>query len=148
VIEDKTKNKRWVYGLSSFLSLMLGMCIYLLFRDMSNMILFAWLPEFEFTKTVFVSLKPSVISSLLQFNVPDMLWFVSGILLLRFIWFGRPKEQKVYISCFYGIGAIFEISQLSKRVPGTFDLLDLLFMGIGAFVEGLLYNQFIRRRLK
>jgi xanthine/uracil permease len=77
-----------------------------------------------------------------------MLWFVSGILLLRFIWFDRPKEQRVYISCFYGMGVIFEFLQLSKKVPGTFDLLDLLCMGIGAFVEGLLYNLFIRRRQK
>jgi glycopeptide antibiotics resistance protein len=75
-----------------------------------------------------------------------MLWFVSGILLLRFIWFYRFKEQKVYVACFYGIGTIFEISQLSEKIPGTFDFLDLLFMGIGAFVEGLLYNIFVKRR--
>ena len=40
-----------------------------------------------------------------------------------------------------------ETSQLSEKVPGTFDLLDLLFMGIGAFVEGLLYKLFTTRRL-
>jgi len=75
-----------------------------------------------------------------------MLWFVSGILFLRFIWFYKINIQKTYISCFYGIGVLFETSQLSKNVPGTFDWLDLLFMGIGAFVEGSLYNIFIRRR--
>jgi glycopeptide antibiotics resistance protein len=68
-------------------------------------------------------------------------------LFLRFIWFHRTKIQKAYIHCFYAIGAIFEISQLSEKVPGTFDFLDLLFMGIGAFIEGLLYKTFIKRRL-
>jgi hypothetical protein len=82
----------------------------------------------------------------LKYNLPDTLWFVSGILLLRFIWFLKTKEQKIYVSCLYGIGTILEISQLSGKIPGTFDVLDVLFMGIGAFVEGLLYNIFVRRR--
>jgi len=75
-----------------------------------------------------------------------MLWFISAILFLRFIWFYKLKEQKVYIICFYAIGFIFETSQLSERVHGTFDWLDLLFFGIGAFIEGLLYKKFIVRR--
>jgi hypothetical protein len=138
---------RLFYVLLSILSLITGMCIYFLFRDMSGMILFSWLPKFEFLKTVFIRLKPSVFSDILKYNIPDMLWFVSGILFLRYIWFFKPKEQKIYILCFYVMGAVFEISQLSEKIPGTFDFLDLLFMGIGAFVEGLLYNFLIKRRL-
>jgi len=76
-----------------------------------------------------------------------MLWFVSAILFFRFIWFNKIIIQKIYVSCFYGVGAIFEISQLSENVPGTFDWLDLLFMGLGAFVEGSLFNIFTQRRL-
>jgi hypothetical protein len=133
---------RAFYGLFSLLSLILGMVIYLVFRDMSNMILFARLPKFGFVKTVFIQLKPSIFSYFLKFNLPDILWFLSGVFLLRFIWFFNYKAQKIYIFCFYGTGLIFEISQLSESVPGTFDMLDLLFMGITAFVEGLLYKNF------
>jgi hypothetical protein len=138
---------RTVYGLLSILSLVLGMCIYLLFRDMSNILLFEWLPETEFTKNVFMPLEPSVFFNILKYNLPDMLWFVSGILFLRFIWFCRFREQKIYISCFYITGAVFEISQFSRKIPGTFDFLDLLFMGIGAFVEGFTYNFFAKKWL-
>jgi hypothetical protein len=56
-----------------------------------------------------------------MYNLPDMFWFLSGILLLRFIWFNKTAMQKIYISCFYGVGAIFEISQLSEKIHGTFD---------------------------
>ena len=80
-------------------------------------------------------------------NTAGMLWFVSGILFLRFVWFYKAKTQAVYIGCFYAVAAVIEISQLSERVPGTFDVLDLLFMGIGAFVEGLLYNNYVKRRI-
>jgi hypothetical protein len=34
----------------------------------------------------------------------------------------------------------FEISQLSEKIPGTFDILDLVFMGSGAFFESLIFN--------
>ena len=101
----------------------------------------------EFTRDVVIQLQSSLFSSILKFNIPGMLWFVSGILLFRFLWFHKPMTQRIYVGCTYALGAIFEISELSERVPGTFDVLDLLFMGIGAFVEGLLYNNFVKRRI-
>jgi len=140
------KKIRVFYGLLSIISLVIGMSIYFLFRDLNKMILFLWMPKPAFTDTVLIQLKPSFFSNILLYNLPDMFWFLSAILFLRFIWFHKIKIQKIYISCFYAFGAIFEISQLSEKVPGTFDLLDLLFMGISALLEGLLYKiRFTRR---
>jgi len=137
---------RTTYALLSLLLLIIGMLVYLLFRDLNNLVLFTWIPRPEFAGNAIIQLPPSFLSNILKYNSAGMLWFVSGILFFRFVWFHRVKTQKAYIGCFYGIGAIFEIGQLSERIPGTFDLLDLLFMGIGAFGEGLLYNIFVRRR--
>jgi len=141
------KRIRMLYLFLSLTTLIAGMVIYFLFRDVNNMILFAWIPKPQFLKTVLVPLQPSIFTNILKYHLPDMLWFVSAILLLRFIWFYKAKEQTLYILCFYGIALVLEISQLSEKVPGTFDWLDLLFFGISAFVEGLLYNIFIRRRI-
>jgi len=138
-------NRRF-YWLTSIISLSLGMAIYLLFKN-TNMLLFKWIPKLEYFKNVYIPIEDSIFSSILLFNLPDALWFLSGILFLRYLWFKNYKEQKIYILCFYFIGVVFEISQLFKNIPGTFDYLDLLFMGIGAFVEGLLYNNFVRRRI-
>ena len=110
------------------------------------MILFSWIPKPVFFEKTLIPLKPSVFTDIVRYNLPDMLWFVSAILFLRFIWFYKTKIQTVYVLCFYAIGFGFEIAQLSEKVPGTFDLLDLLFMGIGAFVEGLLYKICVLRR--
>ena len=140
------KKIRAVYGFSSLLSLSIGIVIYLLFRDLNNMLLLNWIPKLKFTETVFIQLTPSIFSYFLKFNLPDMLWFLSAILFFRFLWFYNMKVQRVYIYCLYGIGIILETSQLSEKVPGTFDWLDLLFMGMGAVGEGLLYNIFVRRR--
>jgi hypothetical protein len=141
------KNIRVLYGLLSLFSLIFGMTIYLLFRDLNNMVLFAWLPKPAFAGTVLIQIKPSILSYILKYNLPDTLWFLSALLFFRCLWFCRIKIQKTYIFCFYVFAAVFETSQLSKKVPGTFDLLDLLFMGICAFIEGLLYNTSTKRRL-
>jgi len=135
-----------LYGLASLISLILGMCIYLFFRDLNYMILFKSIPKPEFAKTILVQLKPSTFSYILKYNFPYMLWFLSGILLMRFIWFFNIKIQKIYVLCFYGIGFVYVLCKMSDKFPGTFDWLDLLFKGIGAFVESLLYKKFILRR--
>jgi hypothetical protein len=139
-------NRRF-YSIASLISLLIGMGIYLLFRN-TNMLLFEWIPKLLFFKDVYIPTKQTVFTSMLFFNLPDALWFLSGILFLRFIWFSRYKEQNVYIICFFLIGVVFEISQLSENIPGTFDWLDLFFMGMTALLEGLLYKIFIQRRLR
>jgi hypothetical protein len=135
-----------LYGLTSIISLITGMGIYLFFRNL-NMLIFELIPKPEFLQNVYIPVKHTFFSSLLLYNLPDALWFLSGILFFRFLWFHNQKWQKIYILCFYGIAVTFEICQLSENVPGTFDWLDLLFMGTTAFVEGLLYNILMKRRL-
>jgi len=111
------------------------------------MILFRWIPKPAFLGTVLVPLQQSAPADLLRYNLPDALWFVSAVLFLRFIWFYKAKTQTAYITCFYGIAFALETSQLSEKVPGTFDWMDLLFFSISAFIEGLVYNFFTARRL-
>jgi len=136
-------NRRF-YGLASLVSLILGMGIYLLFRN-TNMLLFKWIPNLKIFKDVYIPTEQSFFTSILKYNLPDVLWFLAGIFFFRFIWFYKFKEQNIYLLCFYLTGIIFEISQLSDNIPGTFDFLDLFFLGIGAFVESLLYKKFIQR---
>jgi len=137
-------NKRF-YGLASLVSLIIGIGIYLLFKN-TDMLIFEWIPKLKIFKYIYIPTKQSIFTSILLYNFPDALWFLSGIFFLRYIWFYKIKEQNLYILCFYLIGAVFEISQLSNIIPGTFDFLDLLFMGIGAFVESLLYRIFFSFR--
>jgi len=143
---DKFMKKiRTVYGILSLLTLIFGMFIYLLFRDLNNMILFRIIPKPEFTEAVIINLHSSLFSYVLKYNFPYMLWFLSGILFMRYIWFLNYRIQKKYVFCLYCIGFIYVICKIIKFFPGTFDFLDLLFMGIGAFVEGLLYKILILR---
>ena len=145
--EGKLKKFKAIYGLLSLSFLIVGICIYLLFRNLDNLLLFAWAPKLEFVGGVVIQLPPPIFSYVLKYNLAGMFWFLSGILFFWFIWFHRIKMQRIYIGCFYGAGTIPEVSQLSERIPGTFDLWDLFFMGIGASAEGLLYNKFMKRKI-
>ena len=136
-----------VYGALSLASLTMGMGIYLFFRNL-DMVLFQWIPKPPFLEGFFIPVRPSAFSSVLLYNVPDALWFLSGLLFLRCAWFYKARWQRVYIACFCGIALVLELSQASEAVPGTFDVLDLLFMAITAFAEGLLYKIYVKRRLR
>ena len=141
------KKIRILYLILSVFFLVIGICIYFLFRNIENMLIFKWVPLVELNIDYLpLKLNTSVFSYVLVYNIPDMLWFLSGILFFRFLWFNNCKTQMKYILCFYVIGAVIEISQLFENIPGTFDKLDLLFMCLGALIEGLIYNVFIKRR--
>ena len=137
---------RRIYGLASLVSLILGMGIYLFFRNTNMLLIFEWLPQLRVFKGEYFTIERSIFGSFFLFNLPDALWFLSGIFFLRFIWFHNFKEQNVYLLCFYLLGAVFEISQLSDNIPGTFDFLDLFFLVFCAIIEGLINYFFIKRR--
>ena len=137
--------QKMLYGFLSLFTLFFGMCIYLFFRDLNNMIIFRFIQKPEFAENVLIQLKPSMLSYVIKYNFPYMLWFLSGILFMRFIWFFNYKVQNIYVIGLYCIGFIYVLCKRLEGFPGTFDWLDLLFMGIGAFVEGLLYKKFILR---
>jgi hypothetical protein len=122
------------------------MSIYLFFRGL-NIIIFEWIQKPTILEMLYKPVPSSLFTGIILYNLPDMLWFLAGLFLLRFIWFYHRKWQNIYIYCFYGIAFIFETMQLSDNIPGTFDIMDLFFMGIGAFFEGLLYKKFIKRSL-
>jgi hypothetical protein len=138
---------RSFYGFLALLTLITGLLIYLLFRNVNNILLFNWIPKPQFLDTVLIPLKPTLFTNILRYNLPDMLWFVSAILCIRFVWFYHSQIQKVYIAGFYAIVMALEISQLSEKIPGTFDVLDLVFMGSGAFFESLIFNLSTKRRI-
>jgi hypothetical protein len=134
-------------GIISLASLIGGLAIYFFFRS-RNVILFAWLPKPLMLDSFLIPLKPSALASFLRYNLPDMLWFLSGVLLLRCLWAGQRRWQTIYITVFYILALTVEISQSRTNVPGTFDPLDLLFMGMTAIFEGVINNFIITRRLK
>jgi hypothetical protein len=84
---------------------------------------------------------------MLLFNLPDGLWFLSGLLLIRAIWLDNPKWRVIYFYIFFLIALFMEIIQIFEGIPGTFDFLDIGFMVFFALAESLIFNKFINRSI-
>jgi len=124
-----------------------GIAIYAFFRNL-NMVLFRFFPKPLFLDALFIPAKTdSVLTSLFLFNLPDGLWFLSGLLLIRALWLENARWGMVYRGIFCAVALAIELTQFFENMPGTFDLLDLLFMGFFAFMESIIFNSFVKRSL-
>jgi len=138
---------RLLYCAAGFASLFSGIAVYAFFRN-PEMILFRFIPKPVLLNTLFIPVKAhSIAGSVLLFNLPDGLWFLSGALFIRALWLINAKWRTLYFGIFAAAALALEIGQCSSFVPGTFDLLDILFMGIFAFIESNIFNTFIKRRV-
>ena len=127
--------------------LLSGIAVYVFFRNF-DMILFRFIPKPVFLGTLFIPVKnDSITSSLLLFNLPDGLWFLSGALFIRALWLTNAKWRILYFGIFAAVALALEIGQNFSFAPGTFDALDILFMGLFAFLESIVFNLFIKRRI-
>jgi len=138
---------RKFYGVIALLCLVFGFVIYLLFRDI-NIFIFKLIPMPKFINDIHFNYYMSINNLFFIYNMPDILWFLSGVLLIRCVCFFEYKIQTFYLICFYVIALAMECSQLLRGVSGTFDLLDLLSICLVAFIESLFYNIILKRKLE
>jgi len=89
----------------------------------------------------------SIWSNLLLYNLPDALWCLSGLLLIRAIWLINTRWRAIYVGIFIVIALLFEILQLFGIIHGTFDVLDLAFICFFAFLESVIFYLLIKRRI-
>jgi len=139
--------QRLFYLMSSVIALSLGVFCYYSLRDF-NMIFFQILK----IKVPYANIRPlpdNFFTIFIKYNLCDGLWLLSGILFLRFIWLNSPVIGGYYIKFFIGMALLLEFLQLTKYVPGTFDIFDILTMAFFALLEHLINYYFtITRRKK
>ena len=134
-----------VYCITALMAFFCGISIYAFFRNL-NIILFQFFPKPFFLDVLHCSIRSnSLLKSMFLYNLPDGLWFLSGLLLIRAVWLTNKKWWVFYCGIFILIALLMEISQLIETVPGTFDLLDIVFFIFFTFMENLIFNLRIKR---
>jgi hypothetical protein len=146
--ENNIRRFRLAYLIAVFLTLIGGMSIYAFFRNINNMILFQFIPKPSVLVSLYIPIKSdSIWSNMLIYNLPYGLWCLSGLLLVRAIWLKNAKWQAIYKGIFIAIVTSYVILKLPGVIHGTFDVLDLLFIGFFAFLESIFFILFIRRKI-
>jgi len=136
-----------LYCSAALLAFLGGMAIYAFFRNL-NIVLFQFFPKPSFLEALHFPVRTdTILMTMFLFNLPDGLWFLSGLLIIRAVWFANTKWRAIYFCLFSLIVLSMEVSQISKGIPGTFDLLDLSFMAFFALAESLIFKLFVKRNV-
>jgi len=136
------------YCIASILAFLGGAAIYAFFRNINNMIMFRFFPKPSFLTSLYIPVKTdSILFNMFIYNLPYGMWCLSGLLLVRAVWLHNAKFRAVYSGIFITVVMSYVLLKLPGIIPGTFDALDLIFMGFFAFIESIIFNMFIRRYL-
>jgi len=146
--ENNIIRLKLAYFITAIAVLFGGMTIYVFFRNTNNMLLFHYLPKLSFINRLYFPLNANTIwSNMFIFNLPYGLWCLSGLLVIRAVWLTETKWGNIYGLVFIVIVMSYVFLKLPKIIPGTFDVLDLIYMCFFAFMESIIFNMFIRRKL-
>ena len=130
-----------MYRWAAILTLLSGAAIYAFFRNTDSMILFRFIPKPGFLDALRHNVNVGdYAASVFVFQGPDTLWFLSGLFFIRSMWLSKKEWMQVYITVFSVIAIVYELAQISPYVPGTFDIKDILFLCITAFIESVIYH--------
>jgi len=145
---NNLKRLKSVYCIASFIAFLGGVAIYAFFRKNNNMALFRFIPRPSFLDSLHIPIQSdSIWSNMFIYNLPYGLWCLSGLLLIRTVWLLNAKWRAIYGGIFIFMVMLYVILKLPGIIPGTFDVLDIIFMGSFAFIEGIIFKLFIRRYL-
>jgi len=135
------KKMNSVYRWAAILSLLCGTAIYAFFRNTGNMLLFRFISKPGFLDALRFSVNADNYAvSVFVFQGPDILWFLTGLFFIRSMWLSKKEWMRMYIIVFSVIAMVYELAQISPYVPGTFDIKDILFLCITAFIESVIYH--------
>ena len=129
-----------------------GSLIYILFRA-SSLRMFVWFESLKilsFIKTIrnYTTNYTYNLPNLILYALPDGLWLFSYISLMLYLW----KNEVTYENLFWIfsiplISIISELAQITKIIPGTFDILDLLMYLLGTILPFIIYKKSITNNL-
>lgn len=114
---------------------LLSTSIYILFRP-TSLLLFHWINYFGFMDKVFIFRSyfitvKDIIPFYLIYSIPFGLWIISYMIFIKIIW-GESKgySYDIFFWSIPVISFISEIIQYFHLISGTFDLIDLVILGI------------------
>ena len=133
------------FFIGSCLTITLGGLIYVLFRS-TSLLMFEWFDQMNLSKYI-IELRSHteayslILPNWLLYSLPDGLWLFSYLSLLLIIWDNKVSKKNIFwIFLLPIIAIVSELGQFFKIVPGTFDIIDLIFYFAGSFLPILFFT--------
>lgn len=132
-------NKIILIVLHSLTPLLLGGLLYISFRS-TTLKMFSWFQYIGVDSLIltirqeFSTLK-LYLPQWTYYSLPDGLWVYSFTSALLILWNNQFKNVKFWLLIPLFSGAIIEVAQGLKILPGTFDILDLTFTTFALFLS-------------
>jgi hypothetical protein len=129
-------------------TLLIGGLIYILFRA-DSLKMFGWYDNLGVLNFITnlrenLSLVIGDLPNWFLFSLPDGLWIFSYITLMLYIWNNSISKHSVFWIFIIPILTLaFEFGQLFKIVPGTFDIIDIVFYILGIILPIYIFNNSI-----
>ncbi len=126
---------RLKYTLYSFLSLLIGGVIYILFRSDT------YIHSFLNITTLYLSNTDFFGDEIIRYALPDFLWGFSLSMMVYAVLLPN-KKKSIYAGmlCAF-LGTLWEILQKLSIVTGTFDIIDCLMYISSAVFSYIIYNK-------
>ena len=127
--------KRILGLLLSFAALIVGLIFYINFRSPNTLIHKNLAAIGLLDDLSFPGLQKMMLPDWLKGSLPDGLWMFSLSFLILSIW---NFQWNIITKSWYGmavaVGMTYEIFQYFQLVPGRFDFIDIVFIGLGALL--------------
>lgn len=130
----------------SCISMLAGIAIYVLLRPTEALAIVLLLDHFPIITIWRENLVSYNYPSWVLYNLPDFLWAYSYSLFIISMWgFERNLESIIWLSTIPVLTLGYEISQYFNLLPGTFDILDIIFT-IGAILASIITMKTIKSK--
>ncbi|MEL0120419.1 MAG: hypothetical protein VXB01_15900, partial [Opitutae bacterium] len=117
-----------------FVPLLLGTWIYVAWRS-PTLLVFDWLDALNIDPA---PIRANIdIPYFVEYCLPNGFWVYAGTSCMLLLW----KRPTLWAFTYVVLGALMEVGQLVKVVPGTFELLDLLACFLGFAVSYRMVNR-------
>ena len=136
---DMKKKAAWLF--LSFLSILTGGGVYLLFRNRA-LFMFYWF-GFSYKSVLEVS-GGSPLTNFAVYSLPDGLWLFSCIIIIGVIWESVPCLFYIYSIPVIVCSIAMEFLQIKNVVHGTYDPVDVVTFFISGCIGMLLYHLYIK----
>jgi hypothetical protein len=122
--------------------------LYALFRNPFSLVIFEWfsMPIIAYTPVITVQNDSNSILSIIAYNLPDGLWFLSAFFGIWSVWLNDAQWCMRYTIGLCIMAIVLEVLQFNHTIPGTFDVFDLAIIIIVAVFCGIIYTHSIQRR--